>query len=46
MPKALKSMEAAAVFVRTQDGNLWLVNYRQIGRYIQIDRRFKEAVLF
>ena len=45
MREKMKSMEVPAVFVRTQDGKLGLVNYRHIGPYIQIDRLFREAVL-
>jgi len=45
MPAEMKAGEAPAVFVQTDDGELGLVNYRHIGRYLRIDRRFKEAVL-
>ncbi len=45
MPESMESGEAPAVFVRSADGELALVNYRHIGRYLLIDRRFKEAVL-
>ena len=45
MREKMKSTEAPAVFVRTDEGKLGLVNYRHIGPYIQVDRLFKEAVL-